>query len=377
MKKKIIIIGSGIAGLTLANLLKKNSDYEFVIYEKETNLNLTEGYGVQLSVNSTSILNKVGFEKINSKEKYFPSKLDFYSFKFDKICDLDLSQFNNIANRYVTIKRSILIKFLRDELFSNSVIFGKKIKNIDKSNKRIRVNFFDNSFDVADYLVVSDGIFSDTKSIVEERKISPIFYGSIAIRNTVKINKIASFNLKNISLILAPGAHIVLYPFNNQNELNLVCVARCGFEEVDKYQSILEKKILSKNRKLLTLFQGDLKSWPIYTSSKPFKSRHKNIFYIGDAFYAFPPTMAQGASQSIEAANELFELLNENHENIDDKYFTNRLKRTRQINKRSNLNYFAFHLSNPVFILIRNFLMKTLLKSKSFKESYLGKIFRK
>ena len=35
MKKKIAIIGAGIAGLTIANLIKKNSDYEFMLYEKQ------------------------------------------------------------------------------------------------------------------------------------------------------------------------------------------------------------------------------------------------------------------------------------------------------------------------------------------------------
>ena len=34
MKKKIAIIGAGIAGLTLAKLIKKNSNIEFMIYEK-------------------------------------------------------------------------------------------------------------------------------------------------------------------------------------------------------------------------------------------------------------------------------------------------------------------------------------------------------
>ena len=64
MKKKIAIIGSGIAGLTLANLLKQNSDFEIMVYERETTLSLEEGYGIQLAPNSTSILNKIGFSNI-------------------------------------------------------------------------------------------------------------------------------------------------------------------------------------------------------------------------------------------------------------------------------------------------------------------------
>ena len=85
MKKKVAIIGSGIAGLTLASLLKKESNFEFVVYEKENVLNLEEGYGIQLSVNSVSILNKIGFNQLSRSEKYFPSKLDFYSINYNKI----------------------------------------------------------------------------------------------------------------------------------------------------------------------------------------------------------------------------------------------------------------------------------------------------
>ena len=63
MKKKIAIIGSGVAGLVLGNLFKKNSEFECVIYEKDTKLNLEEGFGIQLGVNSVNILNKIDLLK--------------------------------------------------------------------------------------------------------------------------------------------------------------------------------------------------------------------------------------------------------------------------------------------------------------------------
>ena len=62
MKKRIAIIGSGIAGLTIANLFKQNSDFEFMVYEKSDRLSLEAGFGIQLAVNSISILNKIGFK---------------------------------------------------------------------------------------------------------------------------------------------------------------------------------------------------------------------------------------------------------------------------------------------------------------------------
>ena len=101
MKKKLAIIGAGIAGLTLANFIKKNSEHEFMLYEKQDSLSLEEGYGIQLSTNSTKILNSIGFDKIDYKKIYHPKGLDFYNIQNKKICDLDLTQFNTDTNKIV------------------------------------------------------------------------------------------------------------------------------------------------------------------------------------------------------------------------------------------------------------------------------------
>ena len=376
MKKKVAIIGSGIAGLTLANLLKTNSNFEFVIYEKEEIFNLDEGFGIQLSVNSAFILNKIGFDQLNKNEKYHPTKLDFYSINYNKICDLDLTTFNSVNCKYTTLKRSILIKFLKEKLLSNSIIFRKKINKVEQINGKINIHFTDGSSDKVDYLVVSDGVFSNTKSVIEKFFFKPDYYGAIAIRTQIRTEDISNLNSNNISLIMGSDAHLVLYPINQKKEFNLVCIIRKKSEDNDSIKTILENTILKKNKNLVNLFKGDLKSWPIYTSGKPIKSIYKNVFYIGDAFCTFPPTMAQGASQSIEAANEIFELISDNNTDIQNEYFKKRVERTNLINKRSKFNYFGFHITNPLLKTLRSFFLKRLVKNKNFIQSYLGKIYQ-
>ena len=376
MKKKVAIIGSGIAGLTLASLLKTNSSFDFVVYEKEDILNLDEGFGIQLSVNSVFILNKIGFNQLNKNQKYNPSKLDFYSISCNKICDLDLTTFNSTNDRYTTLKRSILIKFLKEKLLSNSIIFGKKINNVEQINGKINIHFIDRSSDKVDYLVVADGVFSNTKSVIENFFFKPSYYGAIAIRTQIKTQDITNLNSNNISLIMGSDAHLVLYPLNQQKEFNLVCIIRKKPESDDPIKTILENTILKENKNLANIFKGDLKSWPIYTSGKPTKSVYKNVLYVGDSFYTFPPTMAQGASQAIESANEIFELISNNHSDIQNEYFKNRAARTNLINKRSKFNYFGFHISNPLLKVLRNKFLKHLVKNKKFIHSYLGKIYK-
>ena len=134
MKKKIAIIGAGIGGLTLGNLLQQKSDFEFIIYEKRETLNLEEGFGIQLAVNSISVLNQIGFSSLSKSEIYNPARLDFYSNQ-NKICDLDLTQFNNETEKYTTIKRSTLIKFLKNKLFSNLIRFNKKVESVKQKKK--------------------------------------------------------------------------------------------------------------------------------------------------------------------------------------------------------------------------------------------------
>ena len=124
--------------------------------------------------------------KLNKNEKYHPSKLDFYSINCNKICDLDLSKFNSTNDKYTTLKRSILIKFLKEKLLSNSIIFRKKINDVEQINGKININFIDGSSDKVDYLVVSDGVFSNSKSVIEKKIFKPKYYGAIAIRTQIE-----------------------------------------------------------------------------------------------------------------------------------------------------------------------------------------------
>jgi len=375
MKKKIAIIGSGIGGLTAANLFIKNSDFEIIVYEKESTLSLDEGYGIQLAVNSIFILNKIGFKNIGNNDIFNPLKLNFYS-NNNKICDLDLGRFNNDSVKYTTLRRSTLIEFLKDKLFANNFRFGKEVKKVSKIKDKLLINFTDNTNDLVDFIFVSDGVFSKTKLIIENKIIKPRYTGSVAIRSVIKFSEDFNYESKNISLIMLPNAHVVIYPINKNNDFNLVCIAREKLFQNYDIDSIIKKNILSKNKNLENLFKSDSKLWPVYVTKKPIKSIHDKVFYLGDAFYTFVPALAQGASQSIEAAYELYNLLNENKKNIQNLYFKKRLKKTKQISKRSKFNYFGFHVSNPLLENIRNFFLKRFVKNKNFIQSYLGKIYK-
>ena len=379
--KKIAIIGAGISGLFITNLFKKNPNYQITIYEKNTSINLDEGYGVQLSVNSIKLLNEIGFEKLHNNEKFTPEKINFYSDKsLDKICELDITEFNSEDCKYTTLKRSSLINFLKTDL-EGLIRTGYNISKIDQKDEKIKLSFENAEVKECDYLIISDGVFSKSKSLMSKDEAKPKYNNTLAIRGILNKSP-ENIDIKNIALFLGSDFHHVIYPVNPNGDLNFIAIMKyqLSIEEQKNYSLFSDnsfiKKVLekfpSKNKSYLDDLK-ELKIFPVFVSENFYKLQNNNIHFIGDAFFAFPPSFAQGASQSIEGAYDLFKSI---ENSTESNFFKNRVNKTKMVNIRSKFNQFVFHLSNPLTIFFRNILLKRLVKNKRFLESYLGKVYR-
>ena len=146
-------------------------------------------------------------------------------------------------------------------------------------------------------------------------------------------------------------------------------------ENLHNDKNLLKSLIQELYKKTSVKLEGNLeniKFFPLYISEKLEFSDNKSIFLIGDALFATLPSFAQGASQSIETATELFDQV----ENNKNDFYEKRIKRLNSLNWRSKLNYFSFHLSNPIVTFFRNSILKVLVKNNKFLDDYLGKIYR-
>ena len=381
--KKIAIIGAGISGLFIANLFKENQDYQVDIYEKNTSINLDGGYGIQLSTNSIKLLNRIEFNTLESKDIFNPEKIDFYTIKQKKkICDLNISDFNSEDCKYTTLKRSKLVQFLKDRLNDNVIKYDHSIEKIEKKDDQIYLTFNENNKAICDHLIISDGVFSKGKSLISNNEIKSSYNNSVAIRGNISKNKLHNLNEKNISLFMGHNFHYVIYPVNKENEnYNFIGVLKYQLKakELENYTLFKEETFIQgikdklQNEFSTTVLENinNIKCFPVFVS-KGYLKPGKNIFLLGDAFFAFPPSFAQGASQSIEGGYELFSDIANNK----NEFYNNRLVKVRMINNRSKLNHFAFHLSNPIIIFFRNIILKFLTKNKFFLASYLGKIYK-
>ena len=291
---------------------------------------------------------------------------------------MNISDFNSENCQYTTLKRSDLINFLKKDI-ENLIKFNHNVSSINKENQQIQLTFENNEIFECDYLIISDGVFSKSRSLISNNKSQPKYNNTLAIRG--KITNSSEIDNENISLFLGSDFHQVIYPVNQNGDLNFIAIMKYGltleqqknyslFKENSFIRKVLEK-VPKENKEFFDKIK-DLKIFPVFVSKDFFKTNNDNINFIGDAFFAFPPSFAQGASQSIEGAYELYKSIENNSEG---NFFKNRVIKTKMVNKRSKLNQFAFHLSNPVAVFFRNIFLKKFIKNKKFLDSYLGKIY--
>ena len=83
--------------------------------------------------------------------------------------DRHFKEFNDPFNRYTTLKRSTLLEFLFKNVPKNQIKFNSNITKIENVNN-FRITLNENTHEEFDYLIIADGIFSKTKSLILNEK---------------------------------------------------------------------------------------------------------------------------------------------------------------------------------------------------------------
>lgn len=162
---KILIVGAGIAGLTLASFLKQ-SQIEYEIVEKKTNWD-TEGFSLGLWNNGRHILAKLGlaekFDKAGERIRYY------------RICDgkgnllriFNLSEFyTEYGLAYTHISRGLLHEWFLELVGKENIQLGYSIKSIHQNETCVDVEFESGDIKKYDLVVGGDGIHSQVRHLL-------------------------------------------------------------------------------------------------------------------------------------------------------------------------------------------------------------------
>lgn len=354
MKRKIAIIGGGIAGLTFARCI--SDDYETHIFEKKQEFGEV-GAAISVFPNALCVMDEIGLlDSILSTS----GKFENVYLKTDK---------GNILSKstpksdypVVCIHRANLHKILLSDINAHLHIDSgvKKLTNLN--NGQVEIIFENGKSSVFDAVIGADGIHSIVrKNIINDG--DPIFRGYNIWRGVVKTN----FDIGYASETYGKGKRVGIVPIKD-GVYGWWATYNEGFLKDDEPEGTKQKlKRLFGNwhypiPELIENTENILKN--SLSDRIPHKGWTKgNITLIGDAAHPTTPNLGQGGCMAIEGAYLLAKCINKyglssKAYEIYEKYQFPRSKEI--INESLKLGKMG-QITNPILITLRNFFFKII-----------------
>ncbi|MBS4189680.1 FAD-dependent monooxygenase [Bacillus sp. FJAT-49705] len=378
MKYDFIISGGGIAGLTTAIALQ-NEGYHVKVLERMKELKVV-GAGLGLGANAWKGLAHLGITNDLEMNCNLIKSTKFLDQKGNLISEMDIDRLNRkYGVAYFTIHRADLQKVLIQRLLPGTLQYGKKIINFEQNETGVTVYLEDGKSVEGDALIAADGIHSAVrKKCLPD--IKPRYSGYTCWRAVVKVpNK--NYVPGEFTETWGSKGRFGIVPLTNDQIYWFACVNApfqdkdfSAFKTIDLYHLFHDYHSLIPE--ILKWTPDENLIWNDIIDLKPLsRFAFDKMLLIGDAAHATTPNIGQGASQAIEDAIILSNVLKK-YKNIQDAFCEFEKQRIPKTKKIINLSWRigkAAQLENRLQIRIRNLVIRIL--PAKIQENQLEAVF--
>lgn len=333
---RVLIVGGGIAGLTLARALHQRH-FDIEVIERNSTWEVL-GAGLSVQPNGMRVLHRLGLDGAVAGSGSVIERWLFADRDGETLCSIDLRSVWGDVGPFVGISRRSLQDALVAGLRGIPHRLGVSVSSIEIGDRRANVLFSDGSTGAYDLVVGADGIGSTVRQLVFGAS-PPTFAGQISWRS------VAPMTLQ--------GPPSVQFWLGERCFFGLCSVGEgCtyGFANVthDRAYDPVEGRLERLRRRFADF--GDLvQSYLaclvgdelVHCSSIEWLDHEHwwsgRVVLVGDAAHASSPMMGQGGCLAMEDAWVLAELL-DSHEDLDKALSTfveRRLPRVRWVQQQS------------------------------------------
>jgi 2-polyprenyl-6-methoxyphenol hydroxylase-like FAD-dependent oxidoreductase len=372
--KKILIVGGGIAGVSLANFLDKQK-FEITLVEQAQEWKPV-GYVIGLWYNGIKILQKHGIYDGLVGKGVINTFQQTTNQKGSVLKEVSFERLNKKFGVGVQfMHRATLHEALLSKMKDVNVMLGTTVTDLAQGNDAAEMTFSDGKKNIFDVVIGADGVKSKTRSFIFP-DYQPFTY------------PVEFFSFLTDAPLPTPAGNIEMfgkgnffgiYPYSS-NSCGVYCAIqhnphttlrenmlerlRTAFQNFGGYvPSILEKLNVSTSIVNDLVREVDMKAW------------HKgNVLLIGDASHALLPTTGQGVAAAIEDASVLATMLNSPYHSLEQTYqnFTQMRKiKLAGIRSQSRMVHKFMMSPSPLIAALRNLAVRfspfdTVSKLESF-----------
>jgi salicylate hydroxylase len=237
------IAGAGISGLTLALALAKFGAKVVVLERGPT---ISEfGAGLQISPNARKILNNLGLDEVLGSSSLEPDGIDIYPYlRPDPLVTLELGAImrERFGAPYAVMHRADLADLLYRACrrFANiDILFGVRSWSVESHERGVTISIDEANGQTRTgrglAFIGADGVHSRTRTEVIGGPRAR--YGQrVAWRTLLPFDSVAGqLALDRVSVLFAPGSHLVCYPLPHRRQVNLALFAKGAETAFQKY----------------------------------------------------------------------------------------------------------------------------------------------
>jgi FAD-dependent urate hydroxylase len=306
--ERILIVGGGIAGLTLATALHQHG-FGAELVERSTVWPAT-GAGILLHANGMRIMRALGVGKAVEQAGAVVRRWGFCDQQGEVLCDTDLEELWGEVGPCIGIERPRLQQALLTGAAEVPCRLGTSVTSLTQDEHRVWVGFSDGSIGEYNLVVGADGISSTVRRLTLG-SVAPGYTGLTIYRSLASTRP---RSVTNFRLMLGDGCFFGIMPMGDGHTYAFGGVG--GPRLHDPLQGRLERV---RNR--FAAFGGPVQEYLASLSCdeqlhcgpiewvKLDRWHSNRVALIGDAAHAGPPTMAEGGCMAMEDAYVLAEVL--------------------------------------------------------------------
>jgi len=331
--ERILIVGGGIAGLTLATALHRQG-FRAELVERSPTWH-TIGAGILLHANGVRILRTLGMSADVEQAGTSLRNWSFCDQQGELLCEIDLQTLWGEVGPSIGIARARLQQVLLAGAAAVPCRLGTALTSLTQDEQCVQVSFSDGSSGVYDLVVGADGLASSVRRLTLDAA-PPGYTGLMVWRS------LAPHHQPSMQVLLGEGCVFGLVPVGDGQTYGF------GIEGSPRFHTPLEGR-LERVRGRFAAFGGPV---PAYLASLSHDEQlhcapiewvelerwHRGrVVLIGDAAHAGPPMMAQGGCLAMEDAWVLAEVLREAEsvESALDSYASRRRPRVDWVQQES------------------------------------------
>lgn len=305
---QILIVGGGIAGLSLAAALRRQ-DFAAELVERSKDWPAI-GAGINLPANGVRALRALGAGRAVERAGTVIRRWGFFDQQGEMLCNTDLEELWGDVGPCIGIERVKLHQALLACAADVPSRLGTAVVSVAQADGKASVGFSDGSSAEYDLVVGADGIYS-TVSAVTMKAEPPVYAGQIVWRS---ISRTRPGGVTNMMVLMGDNRYFGLVPMGDDCTYGFGAVGGPRFDDPLRGRlERLRRRFEAFGRPVLEYLaslecDAQLHFGPIEWVDRP-RWHSGRVVLIGDAAHAGPPHMAEGGCMAIEDALVLAEVL--------------------------------------------------------------------